>query len=121
MLIFYGEDHADQRAAKMKALQAYFNDNSNPVAITMLKSDALSGSKSDKENLIVNSHGNREVIGYLGNDADAFFEELLGKGLTNKRFKAIYLMACKAGEQAQDNSILQNFAKSFNRRIQTNE
>jgi hypothetical protein len=121
MIIFYGDDRADIRAAKMKALQAHFNDDSNPVAITMLKSDALSGSKSKKEKLIVNGHGNRDVIGYLGNDAEAFFADLLGKGLTNERFDSIYLMACKAGEQAQDNSILQNFAKEFGRCVQINE
>jgi hypothetical protein len=81
----------------------------------MLKSDSLSGTKSEKEWLIVNAHGNTDA--FSGRNADQLYNELRSKGLTNKRFDRIYLMACNVGEQAQDNSIISNFANSFNQKV----
>lgn len=104
-------DNAAKRAAKLKALQDYFHTSAGkPFA--MLPENALAPSNRDRGDiLVVNSHGNgSEFADY---DASGFLEELLGKGLAPGSFKAIYLMACNVGEQAQDNSILNNFAKEL--------
>ena len=118
MIIFYGEEDGAIRGAKLDALKAYFKQEGNAVAMNMLKNDSLSGSKSEKEYLIVNAHGN--IASFSGRDAEQLYNELRNKGLTNKRFSRIYLMACNVGEQAQDNSIIDNFAKEFNQQVLMN-
>jgi len=118
MIIYYGEEDGLMRAAKVEALKEHFGESGIAKEIRALGSDSLSGSnEKDKEKLIINAHGNRDA--FNGKAAAELFNELVSKGLTNKRFGAIYLMACNVGEQAQDNSILQNFAKDFNRQVRT--
>jgi hypothetical protein len=119
MIVFFGDSENDVRAAKLEALKGHFKENDAPVAVRMLKEGALSGSKSSKEKLIVSYHGSRETL--AGKSAEELFGIFLSKGLTNKRFEAVYLMACNVGEQAQDNSIIDNFAKDFRRCVTQND
>lgn len=119
MIIYYGEEDGAMRSAKLEALKSFFKQEGNAVAMNMLKGDSLSGSKSEKEWLIINAHGNRDT--FSGRNAEQLYTELRGKGLTNKRFDRIYLMACNVGEQAQDNSIINTFAKDFYQPIYQND
>lgn len=115
MLTFMGLDFdsAPARSAKLKALQDYF-DTSDPKAFNMLSGTALSAANSERgDSLYVNSHGNRSV--FAGYDAQQFFDLLEAKGFENGAFDSLYLLACSVGEQAQDNSILNNFARDLHR------
>lgn len=121
MIIFYGDDDGTvSRAAKLKALQRHFGEKEGGRAINMLPADGLSAKSGTKgEKLIVNAHGNTNS--FRGKDAQELFQILLGKGLTKQRFGSIYLIACNVGEQAQDNSIVQNFARDFAHRIRIDD
>ena len=113
MLIFAGleYDKAPERAAKLKALRDYFKEKSEH-ALNMLDSTGLSNAGGEHgDTLIVNSHGNQNR--FAGMEAQAFFDLLVSKGLKKNSFKKVYLMACRSGLQAQDNSIKDNFARDF--------
>jgi hypothetical protein len=122
MLIFYGanksQDEAVLRAAKLKVLKAHFNESEHAKAVNMLADDEL-GAKSGVSNqtLIINAHGNQDS--FQGFSADDLFAILRGKGFCRERWQNIYLIACKVGLQEQDNSVLSNFARDFNRLVQT--
>ena len=108
-------DSQPARAAKLKALQAYFK-TSDPHPFTMLASDAMSPDNSDRgSTLVINSHGNAAVFG--GYKPAAFLAELRGKGFASGSFEKIYLMACKVGHASQDNSIITNFATDLKREL----
>lgn len=120
MLTYMSLDHDSQpiRAAKLKALQDYFK-TPPATAFAMLSADSLAKTNAKRGDiLVVNSHGNGKV--FAGYDAVAFFAQLTAKGFTDGSFKSLYLMACKVGVQAQDNSILDNFAKDLNRLLNIN-
>jgi hypothetical protein len=118
MIIYYGEEDGLIRAVKLEALKKHFGEKGIAKEMRSLNGDSLAGgNEKEKETLIINAHGNTDS--FSGRDADALFDELLSKGLTNKRFESIYLIACNVGEQAQDNSILHNFAKAFNGKVLT--
>lgn len=115
MLTFMSLEDDDQamRGAKLKALKEYYR-TPDPVAFEMLANDAFSRQKLGKDDvLVINSHGDRGV--FAGYDANAFFTKLVSKGLVNGSFKEIYLAACLVGEQAQNNSIHDNFARDLKR------
>ena len=104
-------DHQSYRAAKLKALQAFYG-TTEAKAFAMLAADAMSPANKDRgPDLVINSHGNAQVFG--GYDPAAFLTQLQGKGFQNGSFKAIYLLACKVGEASQDNSIVTNFARDL--------
>jgi len=104
-------DSQAERSAKLKALKEYFG-TSDPKAFAMLDKAAMSPTTTDRgDTLVINSHGNGSV--FAGYDAQQFFDELVSKGFANGSFEKVYLMACNVGEQAQDNSILNNFAKAL--------
>ncbi|HKQ92233.1 MAG TPA: hypothetical protein VJZ77_16355 [Blastocatellia bacterium] len=116
MIIYYGEEDSVTRNVKIEALKKHFGENGIAKEMRSLKSDSLAGgNEKEKETLVINAHGNTDA--FSGKDAETLFNELLSKGLTNKRFESIYLMACNVGEQAQDNSILHNFAKAFDGKV----
>ncbi len=120
MLTYMSLDHDSQpiRAAKLKALQDYFK-TSPASAFAMLAADSLARTNAQRgDTLVVNSHGNDKV--FAGYDAAAFFQQLASKGFAAGSFKSLYLMACKVGAQAQDNSILNNFAKDLKRLLNEN-
>jgi len=121
MVVFFGEENAVSRGAKIKALQGFFNEpeGSMPKALTMLEDGSLGGKGS--ENLIVSGHGNQNNFGAVGITGDKLFATFKEKGLTKKRFAKIYLMGCNVGLQAQDNSVVENFAKDFARCVNTDE
>jgi hypothetical protein len=100
MIVFFGDPENDVRAAKLEALKDHFKETGAPVPVTMLKDGALSGSNSSKEKLIVSYHGSRETL--AGNSAEGLFNTFKGKGLTNKRFGAIYLMGAALLERRQN-------------------
>lgn len=115
MLVYLGldGDHADERGAKLKALQAYFKE-SDPRAFNMLKATDLSASnKSRGKRLIVNSHGN--IATFAGLTPDAFFAQFQGKGFSADSFDEVWLMACQIGAQNQTNTIANNFARDLKR------
>lgn len=115
MLTYMSLEYDDQavRSAKLKALQDHFH-TSEGKAFAMLPANALAPGNRDRGDiLVVNSHG--DASEFAGYDAPTFLDMLRDKGLMTGSFKAIYLMACDVGEQAQDNSILDNFAKSLKR------
>jgi len=115
MLTFLGLDGdvAAERGAKLKALQAYFKE-SDPRAFNMLGATELSTSnKSRGKRLIVNSHGN--VASFAGQNPDAFFALLQGKGFGEGSFDEVWLMACQVGAQNQTNTIADNFARDLKR------
>ncbi|MFD1743860.1 hypothetical protein ACFSE1_00125 [Rhizobium helianthi] len=95
----------------LEALQEYYK-TSPPVEFHTLDTDEMTPENSKRgEDLVFVTHGNTHKFG--GHDAEAFFELLQSKGFQNGSFEKIYLIACQAGAQAQDNSILDNFARSF--------
>jgi hypothetical protein len=113
MLTYMSLDHDSQpiRAAKLKALQDYFK-TPQATAFAMLLADSLASTNTKRgDTLVVNSHGNGKV--FAGYDAAEFLKQLNSKGFAAGSFKSLYLMACKVGVQAQDNSILYNFAKDL--------
>ena len=113
MLVFAGleGDSAPDRAAKLKALQAYYKESS-PRPLNMLGPTDMATSNGNRgKKLVVNSHGNREV--FAGFDAESFFAQLESKGFAEGSFDAVYLMACLVGEQAQDGSIYDGFARDL--------
>jgi hypothetical protein len=116
MLTFFSlpnEESADERGAKLKALQDYFHTG-EPLAFRLLGDRSLSTLNKDRGDiLVVNAHGNANV--FAGFDADQFLGALESKGFGANSFSAIYLMACSVGIQAQDNSIYDNFAKDLQR------
>ncbi|OAX57033.1 hypothetical protein [Xanthomonas graminis] len=115
MLIYVGldGDQADQRGAKLKALQAHFGETESH-ALNMLSATALApGNKARGKRLVVNSHGNVNV--FAGLTPAAFLQQLLSKGLAKESFEEIALMACQVGAQSQTNSIAGNFAKELKR------
>lgn len=115
MLVFAGMegDSAPIRAAKLKALQQYYRE-SDPRPLNMLGPSDMAKSNTNRgDKLVVNSHGNRGV--FAGMDADQFVQELQTKGFVNGSFKAIYLMACNVGEQDQQGTIFNNFARDVYR------
>lgn len=121
MLTYMSLEHDSQpkRSAKLKALKEYFR-TSDPKAFAMLDNTALSPANKDRgDTLVINSHGNGKV--FAGYDAQQFFDQLSSKGFANESFQAVYLMACKVGEQAQDNSILNNFAKDLKRILSSHD
>ena len=71
-------DHQSYRAAKLKALQAFYGTTeAKPFA--MLAADAMSPANKDRgPDLVINSHGNAQVFG--GYDPAAFLTQLQGKG-----------------------------------------
>ena len=102
-----------ERAAKLKALKEHFG-TSDPKAFAMLEKTAMAPANKDRgDTLVINSHGNGSV--FAGYKAQAFYDQLASVGFANGSFQKIYLMACDVGEQAQDNSILNNFAKDLKR------
>lgn len=111
-------DEAAQRAAKLKALQTAFNDQTSPVAINLLNG-AITTRKPKKERLILNSHGNQN--NFAGLTAKQLFDKLVQQGVDKDRFSAIYLVACNCGLQAQDNSVAQTFANDFAHLVKTNQ
>jgi hypothetical protein len=113
MLIFAGleEDKIDERAAKLKALQNYYHET-NPRPWNMLGATDLAPSNKDRgKQLIVNSHGNRTSFADM--DANKFYSKLVEKGFQDGSFEALYLMACKVGQQDQRGVILENFARDL--------
>ncbi|WP_225851491.1 MULTISPECIES: hypothetical protein [Xanthomonas] len=115
MLIYVGldGDQADQRGAKLKALQSHFGENQSH-ALTLLDAASLSPSnKTRGKRLVINSHGNVNV--FAGLAPEAFLQQLLAKGLGKESFEEIVLMACQVGAQSQTNSIANNFAKDLKR------
>jgi hypothetical protein len=115
MLVFFGldQDSADERGAKLKALQAYFKET-NPQALNMLSaSDMAPSNTAHGKRLVVNSHGN--VKTFAGMDAATFLAALQAKGFAEGSFNEVYLMACKVGAQDQTNTIAANFAKDLKR------
>lgn len=113
MLVYAGldGDAADERGAKLKALQDYFHESS-PRALNMLGATDLATSNGNRgKNLVVNSHGNRNTFADM--DASHFLTTLQAKGFQESSFEAVYLMACKVGQQSQDNSIYDNFARDL--------
>jgi len=120
MLIFAGleGDPADERAAKLKALQDYYHESA-PRAWNMLGASDMAKSNTNRgSNLVVNSHGNRTT--FAGMDAQHFFDALTAKGFQEGSFQAVYLMACKVGQQSQDTSIHENFARDLFRLFRQN-
>jgi hypothetical protein len=117
MLIFAGLDwdSAPKRSAKLKALKAYYHE-SDPRPWNMLGSTDLDPSNGNRgANLVINSHGNVQRFG--GMEPGAFLAALQAKGFKKNSFQAVYLMACKAGEQDQENSIYESFAREFMRLV----
>lgn len=117
MLTFMGLDwdEAPKRAAKLKALQAYYK-TTPAKAFNMLSADAMSTKTSSRgTNLVINSHGNAKV--FAGFNPQDFLDQLISKGFENKSFMSVYLMACKVGEASQDNSIITNFARDLKRKL----
>ncbi|MBO9828494.1 hypothetical protein J7373_09570 [Xanthomonas sp. A2111] len=111
MLIYVGldGDQADQRGAKLKALQSHFGETQS-YALTLLDAASLSPSnKTRGKRLVINSHGNVNV--FAGLAPEAFLQQGLGK----ESFEEIVLMACQVGAQSQTNSIANNFAKDLKR------
>lgn len=95
----------------LEALQDYYK-TSPAVEFHTLDEDEMTPKNSKRgEDLVFVTHGNTHEFG--GYSAEKFFELLQGKGFQDGSFKKIYLIACQAGAQAQDNSILDNFARSF--------
>src|SRR5262249_1335732 len=121
MVVFFGEENAVSRSAKIKALQKFFNEpeGSNPKALSMLEDGALGGKGS--ENLIVSGHGNQNNFGAIGITGDKLFATFLDKGTTKKTSAKIYRMGCNVGQLAQDNSIVETFARDFARCVNTTE
>jgi hypothetical protein len=121
MVVYFGEENAVSRIAKIKALQDFFKEpeGSIPKALTMLEDGALGGKGS--ENLIVSGHGNQNNFGAAGITGDKLFATFQEKGITKKRFAKIYLMGCNIGLQAQDNSVVDTFAKAFAHCVNINE
>jgi hypothetical protein len=113
MLIFAGmdADKADERSAKLKALQAHYGE-SDPAAWQMLGPQDLSSSNAKRgTKLVVNSHGNGGS--FAGMDAQAFYQKLVGNGFEAGAFQALYLVACSVGIQDQMNTIITNFARDL--------
>ena len=104
-------DSAPKRAAKLKALQDHYH--TEPArAFNMLNAQELSTLNPKRgQKLIVNSHGNEKV--FAGYDPKAFLGHLTSKGFERDAFSALHLMACKAGTQMQDNSVITNFARDL--------
>lgn len=112
------DDPQDVRAAKLKALQAFYK-TSDATAFAMLPATGLSRQNAARGDiLVVNSHGNAGV--FAGYTPEQFLEQLRSKGFEEGAFSAVYLMACQVGVQAQDNSILNNFARDLKRLFVTN-
>lgn len=117
MLTYMSLDWDNQalRSAKLKALQDYYS-TSAAKAFNMLADDAMSTATRDRgDTLVINSHGNEHV--FAGYDPAQFLQQLIGKGLEEGSFSAIYLMACKVGHASQDNSVITNFARDLKRAL----
>ena len=113
MLIFAGleGDSQPERSAKLAALQKEYKE-SDPRPWNMLGPADMATSNSNRgQNLVVNSHGN--IAKFAGMTPEEFFNNLKAKGFGPGSFGSVYLMACQIGKQAQDNSILDNFAKKL--------
>ena len=120
MLVYCGMegDKADERGAKLKALQGYFKE-SDPHALNMLGAADLSKSNTARgTRLVLNSHGNVTTFADLA--PDAFLHALQAKGFAAGSFDEVWLMACQVGNQNQTNTISNNFARDFKHLLATN-
>lgn len=113
MLLYAGldGDKADERGAKLKALQQYYKE-SDPRAWNMLGPTDLSKTNAKRgTQLLVNSHGNRDTFADM--DAPTFYNKLVANGFQDGSFGALYLLACNVGQQDQGGLILTNFARDL--------
>ncbi len=114
MLVYVGMegDKADERGAKLKALKTIFNEPADARALNMLSGTDLATTNQNRgKNLVVNSHGNDNT--FADKSAKQFYADLVAKGFSAQSFEKIYLIACSVGVQAQDNSIVRNFARDL--------
>ena len=115
MLTFIGldVDDAARRAAKLKALQTYF-DTSPATSFHLLSRTSLSTSNASRgRELIVSAHGDAKSFG--GYTPEHFYDLLESKGFGPGSFARFYLMALSADTQQQDYGLLDDFARALHR------
>lgn len=115
MIIFYSVEveSIGSRGAKLQVIKRKFGETTPPKPINMLQPGDLN--TRECKTLIISGHGSRDI--FMNEGPEQLCVRLIGAGLRADITKEIYLLSCNVGEQAQDNSIPENFARTLKRSL----
>jgi len=118
MILWFGVENDNKRHIKIDWYKGKLNDHNTEKSLEKLQPGDLAYKpttrwfgRKPKEKLIISGHGNHQAL--MGLTAETLFDKLVSKGLNSDRFDSIYLLGCDIGLAKQDNSVQQNFLKTF--------
>lgn len=111
------KDTEEKRLTQIQYLGRQFNESiGDSYEYTCVEENEMVKGKNRK--LFILGHGSRDS--YMGQSANVMYRYLLDCGLSGRHFSEIWLMPCSVGQQEQDNSVTENFARSFKTELHQN-